>query len=243
MRLRRPFALGVLVLVLLSIQACAPVQPTPNSDATIASETHRDLKAEYAALGTRGGKVYTLDPAQSSVRIYAFRGGRAARLGHNHVLAAPRFTGFFFLPNEGASAGRFDLEFRLDELEIDNPDDRAATGGSFAANVTPAAIAGTREHLLGPENFQADQYPFIRVKSLRIAGEAPKFAVEIQVEIHGRTRTQWVPLDVRGLDGQLAVSGAFVLRQSDFGIVPYSVGGGFLSVQDEVVVEFKLSGR
>lgn len=243
MRSRRPLALASLVLALLSVQACAPVQPTPNSDADIASAAHRDLKTDYAALGAGGGKVFTLDPAQSSVRIYAFRGGRAARLGHNHVLSAPHFTGFFFLPGEGASAGRFDLEFRLDELEIDSPDHRAATGGSFATSVTPAAIEGTREHLLGPENFQAAQFPFIRVKSLRIAGEAPKFAAEIQVEIHGQAKTQWVPLDVRGLDGQLAVSGAFVLRQTDFGVVPYSVGGGFLSVQDEVVVEFKLSGR
>jgi hypothetical protein len=48
-------------------------------------------------------------------------------------------------------------------------------------------------------------------------------------------------------DGQrpaekLVVEGALVLQQSDFGVKPLSVLGGLLSVQDAVIVEFKLSG-
>ena len=34
-----------------------------------------------------------------------------------------------------------------------------------------------------------------------------------------------------------------VLLQSDFGVKPLSVLGGLLSVQDAVIVEFKLSGE
>ena len=39
-----------------------------------------DLKSTYAQLEKSGGKVYTLDPKTSSVRIYVFRGGLATKL-------------------------------------------------------------------------------------------------------------------------------------------------------------------
>jgi hypothetical protein len=44
------------------------------------------------------------------------------------------------------------------------------------------------------------------------------------------------------LPDRLLVSGSFVLRQTDFGVQPLSLLGGLLSVQDAVVIEFKLAG-
>ncbi len=201
-----------------------------------------DLTAEYAALAAAGGRSFTVDPGKSTVRIYVFRGGRAGRVGHNHVLSAPQFTGYFFLPAAGASNGRFDLEFRLDHLEIDNPAIRSGLGSAFSSALSADAIDGTRRHMLGADNMQADQFPLVRVRSLRITGESPKFAAEVRIEMHGQTREIWLPLDVQGLPDHLSVAGSFVLRQSDFGVKPYSFLGGLLAVEDEVVIEFKLFG-
>jgi hypothetical protein len=201
-----------------------------------------DLEATYADLAASGGRMYRLDPQASAVRIHAFRAGRAAKLGHNHVLSAPRFTGYFHLPPAGPPGARFDLEFRLDALVLDNPEQRAALGAAFAAPLSPEAIASTREHMLGKDNLQAEQYPTVRIRSLQITGEAPKFAARIEVEMHGRKQQQWVPLNVEGLPDRLVVTGALVLRQTDFGVQPYSVLGGMIAIQDEVIVEFKLVG-
>ena len=193
-----------------------------------------------------GGKLFALSPAQSTVRIYAFRAGKAARFGHNHVLAAPQFKGYFYLSPDGAGASRFALEFRLDQLQLDNADQRAAVGDSFANPLSAEAIASTREHMLGEFNLQADQFPLVRIASLEISGEAPKFAARVAVELHGQIRSMWLPLTVRGLPqalsagGTILAEGALVLRQSDFGIQPYSVLGGLLAVRDEVIVEFSL---
>jgi hypothetical protein len=44
------------------------------------------------------------------------------------------------------------------------------------------------------------------------------------------------------LPDRLSVNGSLVLRQTDFGIQPYSLLSGLLSVQDEVVLDFKLTG-
>lgn len=209
---------------------------------TDASAGDTSLQALYSEMGRAGGRVFTLVPQDSSVRIYAFRAGRAARLGHNHVLSAPRFTGFFYLPTSGAGKGRFDLEFRLDQLEIDNPAYRSGLGAAFSSVLSPEDSEGTREHLLGADGLQADRFPFVRIRSLQISGEAPKFAAQARIQMHGQQRDIWIPLEVAGLPDRLSVSGSFVLRQTDFGVQPFSLLGGLLSVQDEVVLDFKLTG-
>jgi polyisoprenoid-binding protein YceI len=96
--------------------------------------------------------------------------------------------------------------------------------------------------MLGENNLQADRFPFVRIHSVQIAGEIPKIAAKVQIELHGQQREMWLPLSIAGLPGQLSASGSLVLRQSDFGIQPYSVLGGFLAVQDELVIEFSLVG-
>jgi hypothetical protein len=240
------------ILIFLSIAAAAvtvlscavtpPASPTGGASLT-PSDPQAELKAEYSALGkAEGGSVFTLDPRKSTVRIYVFRGGRGATVGHNHVLSAPRFIGFLYLPATGAANGRFDLAFRLDQLEIDNPEYRSALGSAFSSTLSPEAIKGARVHMLGQNNLQADQFPFVRVHSLQITGESPKFAAKVQIEMHGQKHEMWIPLSVEGLPEHLSVVGSFVLRQTDFGVRPYSVLGGFLAVQDEVVIEFKLLG-
>ncbi|HEX7642128.1 MAG TPA: YceI family protein [Burkholderiaceae bacterium] len=197
------------------------------------------LDEQYDALAKNGAKVIRINPSKSTVRIYAFRGGRASRLGHNHVISAPEFTGFFAMQDSPNDA-RFDLEFRLDKLEIDNPEYRAPLGKAFATTVSPDAIAGTRDHMLGENNMQAAAYPLVQIHSLHITGESPKFAVDARIDIHGQSREMWIPLTVEGLPEHLDATGALVIRQTDFGIKPYSVMNGLLSVQDEVVVDFHL---
>jgi len=225
--------------LLIGCQATLPPAP-PGAAATAVTEV--DLGATYTELARSGGQVFALQPRESTVRMYAFRAGKAARLGHNHVLSAPQFIGFFYLPPSGAANGRFDLIFRLDQLEIDDPAERSQSGAAFPGTISAEDIDSTRQHLLGGNGMQADTYPFVLIHSLRIAGEAPKFAAEVEVQMHGRVQQTWVALDVDGLPDHLVAGGSFVLRQTDFGVQPYSLLGGLLSVEDEVVIEFRLAG-
>jgi hypothetical protein len=228
------------LLIAITVASCTSTTPKLNG---ITEEVKQiDLKSVYAELPKTGGAVFTLDPKKSKVRIYVFRSGRFTNLGHNHVLSAPKYTGYFYLPTSGTANARFDLKFRLDELEIDNSAIRAVSGNAFASKLSSEAIASTREHMLGDDNFQANRYPYVLIHSLQIFGEAPKFAAKIQITLHGQSREMWVPLNVEGLPGTLTVAGSFVLHQTDFGVQPYSVLGGALAVQDEVVIEFRLQG-
>jgi polyisoprenoid-binding protein YceI len=231
--------------IAIGLASCAATLSAPQArtPASAGSTEQINLSTIYSDLKKSGGKVISLDPKASDVRILVFRGGRAGKAGHNHVLSAPQFTGYLHLPAGVAdSDARFDLEFRLDQLEIDNASHRASLGSAFATAMLPDAIEGTRRNMLGERNMDAARFPFVRIRSLQISGEAPKFAANIEIEMHGQKRQMWVPLGVEDLPDQVTVAGAFVLRQTDFGIKPFTALGGLLAVVDEVVVEFKLRG-
>jgi len=232
-------ALGALVC------ACTTV-PAPSTAAAHALAVEKtdteSLAAMYARLDTAGGVVMTLRPAASHIHIYVYRAGRAASLGHNHVLTAPVLDGYFYWSDAGPAHSRFDLRFRLDQIIIDYPTDRTDVGAGSASTLSAEAIAATREHMLGPDNMQALIYPMVCIHSLDIVGESPRFAVRLAVEMHGQSREMWVPVTVTGLPQHVHASGAVVLRQTDFGIQPYSVLNGMLAVQDAVLVEFDLAG-
>ncbi|HEX4896572.1 MAG TPA: YceI family protein [Solimonas sp.] len=235
--MRHPLSL---LLLLVALAACrAPLSQDRNT-ASPEAPVARDWRADF-----RGGEglVYRLDPAQSQVRIYAFRGGAAARAGHNHVLDAPRFEGYVRVPGETVAAASFELRLRLDELRIDDPALRQETGGSFSGERSAADIEGTRRNLLGKRGLAADAHPEVVIRSHRLAGDWPVLVADVEIVLHGQTRILPVLLQVERSPQRLRVRGELVLRQTDFGVQPFSLLGGVLSVQDAVAVRFDLVGQ
>jgi len=187
------------------------------------------------------GTRFAVDPVRSVVRIHAFRAGRAANLGHNHVLTVPRMSGTLLLPSADSLAGaQFELTFRLDELALDLPEMRAALGPGWASLMTAEAIAATRANMLGEGNLQAARFPVVALRARQIGGEMPKLVAELEIELHGQRRTQWVALQAERKEGAFTARGALVVRQSDFGIAAFSVLGGLLAVRDELLIEFEI---
>lgn len=181
-------------------------------------------------------RVCHVDPAASSVRIHVFRGGAAARMGHDHVVTVPALQGWVALPEQGLAGARFALGFRLDGMEVDPP---ALRGNGL----DDEAVAGTRANMLGEAVLQAANFPLVRIRSLATVGEGPRLAAQAEFDLHGQTRAQWLPLEVRPVSQGLSAKGSLVLRQTDFGIKPYSILGGLLAVRDELVVDFDLRCR
>ncbi|WP_020649965.1 YceI family protein [Solimonas variicoloris] len=217
----------------LLLAACAAPAPQP-AEAPGAAETYAPPAADGAAL-------YRIDADASEVAIYAFRGGRAARFGHNHVLAAPQLEGVVRVPDAAAGAAQFALRFSLDALRIDDAAQRAATGGSFASARSAQDIDGTRGNLL--KSLDAARYPQVVIRSLAVHGDWPVLVADVAISLHGVRRTQTVPLRVERDERQLRARGSLAIRQSDFGIAPFSILGGALTVQDVLAIEFDLLAR
>ena len=234
------YIIGVSVLLIYCLSTASASEL--NVSAAVKTNSSDDWQATYLKQSNTDGKIFALNPKLSTVRIYVFPGGVVPTWGHNHVLTSPNFIGFAYLPGKGTTNARFDLEFRLDKLEIDNPDERSKLGEAFSSTLGPDVIDTIREHMLGENNLQAELYPLVHIHSVRIAGEIPRLAAEVQIDLHGQQKTMTIPLSVEHLPNRLTATGAFVFRQSAFGIHPYSILGGIIEVLDEVIVEFSLVG-
>jgi hypothetical protein len=216
--------------------ACVPppvAPPPPALPPAFPEDVYREARA-------RGEPVWRLDPQRSLVVIRVYRGGPLARFGHDHVIAARELHGYVLVPR-ARGAARADLYVALDTLSVDEPALRAAAG----LDTTPTAedIAGTRRNMLD-RTLAASRHPFVVVQ-LTAADDAapPSAAVDAAIALHGTTRTLRVPVALAHDGDTLRASGELALRQSDFGIAPFSVFGGALRVEDQVDVRFDLYAR
>lgn len=197
--------------------------------------------ADYRALAERG-PVYVLDAAASSVRIFVYRGGPLARLGHNHVVAVTDFRGAVYLPDDPEQA-RFDLVFPVAALAVDRQEDRAVAAGSFDSSPDAEAVAATRANMLGPEVLAAQHDPRIGLRSVAVAGELPVVELRLEVTLRGQRRELTVPVWIERAGERLVAEGQFRLRPSRFEVEPFSVAGGALQVRDTLGIRFRLVGQ
>ena len=213
-----------LLPVLLLLAACgrqlAPPVPGPEAD-----------RGPYQAGTPAGAAVYTVDPQASLVAVTVRRAGLMARLGHDHVVASRTLSG-----HVAPGAGSADLSFRLDQMTVDEP--QLLRDAGIGKQPSPEAVAGTRANMLG-RALDAQRYPVVTLHAQRQADGR----LRVAVTLHGTTRWLALPAAVRIDTDQVIASGTARLKQTDFGITPFSVGGGLLSVQDELEVRYNIVAR
>jgi polyisoprenoid-binding protein YceI len=184
-------------------------------------------------------RVFDVDPGRSVVTIRVYRAGPMARLGHNHVITSGDEQGVVWQGLEPAGSG-FDLHIPVKALVVDDSAARAGAGPNFAGDVPESARQGTYQNLLRPEVLDAAQYPEIVVRSNGIGGTWQRPVVHAEAILKGQARTIDVPLELDRAGNTLTVRGAFRIRQTDFGMTPFSVAGGAIQVGDEVDLSFEI---
>lgn len=219
------FTLSIALIAALLAGCAANVAPQrPSAAAPPGFPT-----ADYEGVAGHGAAVYRIDTAKSTVVIEVRRAGSLARLGHDHVVAGYDVHGFM-RPDDA----RADLYIELDQLVVDESRLREIAG--FDTTPSPDAIEGTRRNMLG-RVLDADRFPFAVVAVRGLDGH---HVASVALTLHGMTRTMPVALDVSVAGSEAIVAGAFTLKQTDFGIVPLSLFGGAIEVQDAVDIRFRL---
>ncbi|WP_257626071.1 YceI family protein [Janthinobacterium sp. NKUCC06_STL] len=218
----------VFLLACAVLAACTPLPHTP----TPAPAAPATIPAP--AWQRQGVHLLHIAPEESLLTITVRRGGALARLGHDHVVASRSLQGVV-----APALGRAQFRFRLDELRVDEASLRQAAG----LTTTPSAdaIAGTRHNML-VRVLEAERYPWVSIDARR-TGDKEVFDADIT--LHGVTRTVQLPVRIeQAADGRrLQASGSLLLKQSDFGIVPFAVLGGAMAVQDQMELAFRITAR
>jgi hypothetical protein len=186
-----------------------------------------------------GAKVFDIDSQRSVVTIRVYRSGPMAKLGHNHVITSAEESGFAWRGTTPGESG-FQLRIAVGTLVVDDPAARAAAGPDFAGSVPESAREGTAQNLLRAEVLDAAQFPDVTVIAGGLGGTWQDPVAHADVKIKGVTRRVAVPLDLAAAAGTLTARGTVRLRQTDFGMVPFSVGGGAIQVADEIELGFEI---
>lgn len=218
----------LVTLPVLWLSACAPLPPPAATNTTAPPPVPWTEPPDHRQPGLQ----WRIAP-DSEIAVTVRRGGAFARLGHDHVVAVRGLEGRATAGSAGEPAHAV-FRFRLDAMEVDNGDMRAKAG----LDSTPSAdaIAGTRHNML-VKVLDAEHYPEVLVQATQ-SGPAE---LQADITLHGVTRRYTIPAEIRrGADGQggISASGTFTLRQTDFGITPFSVLGGALAVQDTLELRF-----
>lgn len=195
--------------------------------------------APLPALPVSGATHYVLNAGLSDVRFLVYRAGALASFGHNHVIQAKDMSGDVYLAPDFQASG-FSLTLRVSGFVVDAPEARSVEGPDFAKQPSAAAIDGTRKNMLGADLLDAEHYPEVRVRSVKLLGPDWGPDATVRIELHGVSRDLTVPIAVEHGGDSLSVTGGFDLKQSDFGLKPFSVLGGGLQVADTLHVRFHL---
>jgi hypothetical protein len=187
----------------------------------------------YRQAQALGKKVLQINPERSLVTIEVRRAGTLARLGHDHVVASHDIHGYV-APDEG----RADLSIPLAKLTIDEPKLRAEVG--FDTQPTAEAIEGTRNNML-TKVLEVERYPLALIHITRI--DPALTTLRVSITLHGSTRTFEVPVKIEMLATGMLVRGSVSFTQSEFGMVPYSVLGGAIQVQDRLDLQFRIEAN
>ncbi len=214
------------------LAACTPFAPPPAATLPAAQAPAPVMQAPLWQ--QPGVRVLHIGPQESLLTITVRRGGALARLGHDHVIASRTLQGVV-----APALGRAQFQFRLDEMSVDEESLRQAAG----LTTTPSAdaIAGTRHNML-VRVLDAGRYPWVSIVARRTGNNE---VLDAEITLHGVTRTVQLPVRIeQAADGRgLQASGSLLLKQSDFGIVPFAILGGAMAVQDQMELAFRITAR
>jgi polyisoprenoid-binding protein YceI len=228
---KRPFARAVLALIAALLAACAAERPAQYPAG--ASRPADFPNGYYLGLAEHGQAVYRIDPGRSLVVIEVRRAGSLAQLGHDHVIACHTVTGYV-----APGTGRADLYAMLDSLVVDEPALRDEAG--FETHPSPADVAATRRNMLD-RVLESDRYPFARVAVNGAVADEREQRLRVAVTLHGTTQYVDAAVRLHTTAEESLVTGHLAIDQSRFGIVPFSILGGAIAVQDRVDIKFRLS--
>jgi polyisoprenoid-binding protein YceI len=171
--------------------------------------------------------VWTLDASHGELLIGTGVTGRAARMGHRLTIAMRRWQ---------ATVNWVGSEPDAAELTVDVESFEVLRGEGGVKALSGPEKGLVRSNAL--RSLEAARYPKIRFTAETIEETPEGYRLTGPLQIHGMTRQREIDLRTEDLGDSWRMSSYASVRQSDFGVKPYSLLMGSMKVTDEVAVSF-----
>jgi len=171
--------------------------------------------------------IWTIDASDGELLIHTGVAGRAAKMGHRLTIAMKRWQATVTWSDGEPAAAQ--LEVDVDSLEVLHGE------GGLTPLSGPEKIV-VRSNAL--RQLGAGRFPQIRFDADTVDQTRDGYQLAGTLQIRGKTRTQVIDLHTDDLGDVWRLSSQTVVRQSAFGVKPYSLLMGSLKVADEVTVSF-----
>jgi polyisoprenoid-binding protein YceI len=183
-----------------------------------------DSFAKEAPLGSTP-ITYTLSP-QSRLDVLTRKAGVLGGFGHDHRIRARSFSGTIVYDPANAAASRVEITVETRSLDV-LPSGADRKDG-------PRVEKAMREHVLHP-----DRFPTITFRSRSVAPIEGGLRVTGNLTLAGQTHPVTVDVQLQAGARQLVAVGKFSIKQTDWGIEPYSAALGTIKVANEVTFELR----
>jgi polyisoprenoid-binding protein YceI len=168
--------------------------------------------------------------------VFVGKTGLFSALAHDHEIGVKRFGGRVVVPDGGAGGGSLEMEVDAASLEVldkkPSEEDKKKIFNSMHNEVLESA-----------------KHPKITFKSISVSdlkqtgNDAYSFVVNGDLTLHGVTKRIAVPAAATITPQQLRATGKYTLKQTDYGIKPYSAAGGTIKVKNEIVLNFDIVAK
>ncbi|MCC7381004.1 MAG: YceI family protein [Deltaproteobacteria bacterium] len=180
---------------------------------------------------TAEAQTYRIDPAKSEIVARTFKAGLASGMAHDHIVRASKLSGELQL-----EAKKVSITVDARSLIADEPEMRQKH--HLKKSVADGDRKRIQATMLGDGQLDAEKYPVIAFESTRIEAANDRFAVTGRLTLHGQTKIVSFGIETKVEKGVFRARGRFTLKQSDFGIEPYSAALGAVQNKDEVEISF-----
>jgi polyisoprenoid-binding protein YceI len=170
---------------------------------------------------------WTIDASDGELLIRTGVAGRAARMGHRLTVAMTRWQ---------ATVGWAGAEPASAELTVEADSFDVLRGEGGVKGLSGPEKALVKSNAL--KSLDAGRYPEIRFTADTIDKTDQGYRLTGKLHIHGKSREHVIELRTEDLGEAWQMSAESSVRQTDYGVKPYSLLMGSVRVADEISVSF-----
>jgi polyisoprenoid-binding protein YceI len=178
---------------------------------------------------------FRLDPSRSKFIALGQRGGLFWFKGHEHQLAARKFSGEAAITPGTIVPASLRMTVAADSLE--------ETGSDFTEQQKQIINKELREIVFEPEKYPEIVFTSTGIKHKSIGPNQYEVEIKGNLTLHGVTRQIEIPAKVTVSGDELRATGDFSFDRSNFNVKATSAFHGLVRVKNSVKIEFDIVGQ